>query len=55
MDQSLLPHDFLGQQDYFPVEQQETGQTVLLNQAELLVKTFLYLPGHRAVAPLGGL
>ena len=59
LGQSLLLHDFLhdflGQQDNLPVEQQESGQAVALNQPELLVQPV----GHRrrdgAVATLGGL
>ena len=55
LDQAFLQHDFLGQQDYLPVEQQETGQAVALDQPELLVQSLPHLEGWRAVAPLGGL
>ena len=55
VSQALLLHDFLGQQDDFPVEQQETGQALALNQPELLVQAVAHLSGEGAVASLGGL
>ena len=43
-------HDFLGQVDQLPVEQQEPGPAVPRNQAELLRQPLLHRRGHGTVA-----
>ena len=55
MKQTPLLHDLPTQQHDLPVEQQEPGQSVPVDEPELLVKPVRHPPGHRAVAALGGL